>query len=45
MKVRSSLKLLHPEAKIVKRRGLLYVICKADPNAKMRMQGTAKKMK
>jgi large subunit ribosomal protein L36 len=45
MKVLSSLKSAksrHPDCKIVKRRGRLFVICKSNPRFKA-VQGTSKK--
>ena len=45
MKVMSSLKSAksrHPDCKIVKRRGRIYVICKSNPRFKA-VQGTVKK--
>ncbi len=45
MKVLSSLKSAkkrHPDCKIVKRRGRIYVICKSNPRFKA-VQGTSKK--
>ncbi len=45
MKVLSSLKSAksrHPDCKIVKRRGRLFVICKSNPRFKA-VQGTVKK--
>jgi large subunit ribosomal protein L36 len=45
MKVLSSLKSAksrHPDCKIVKRRGRIYVICKSNPRFKA-VQGTNKK--
>ncbi|MEW6992662.1 type B 50S ribosomal protein L36 [Colwelliaceae bacterium MEBiC 14330] len=45
MKVLSSLKSAksrHPDCKIVKRRGRIYVICKSNPRFKA-VQGTVKK--
>ncbi len=36
MKVRSSVKKMCPDCKIVKRKGVLYVICKSHPKHKQR---------
>jgi len=36
MKVRSSVRRICPKCKIVRRRGVLRVICKADPRHKQR---------
>lgn len=46
MKVVNSLKSAknrHPDCRVVRRRGKVYVICKSNPRFKARQGGTAKK--
>ncbi len=38
MQVRSSIKRINPDCQIVKRRGVLYVICKKNPRFKQKQK-------